>query len=97
MGTLDDATIDRHLAELDDGWSREGDALTRTIKLGSFRAAIDLIVAIADEADAADHHPELTNVYDRVTIRLWSHDVGGITDRDVALARAIDGVVPEGL
>jgi 4a-hydroxytetrahydrobiopterin dehydratase len=89
MDTLDTATIDRHLAELD-GWERNGDALVRTVECGGFRAAIDLIVRIADEAEAANHHPELRNVYATVDLRLTSHDAGGITERDVALARAID-------
>jgi 4a-hydroxytetrahydrobiopterin dehydratase len=93
MDTLDDATIDRDLAELDD-WRRDGDAITRTVELDGFRAAIDLIVAIADEAERADHHPELTNVYATVTVRLTSHDAGGVTGRDLALARAIDPLVP---
>lgn len=89
MDTLDDTTIDRHLSDLP-GWERDGDALQRTVECEGFRAAIDLINRIADEADAADHHPELTNVYATVGIRLTSHDAGGITERDVALARAID-------
>lgn len=92
MDTLDDTTIDQHLTELD-GWERDGDALQRTVECDGFRAAIDLINRIADEADAADHHPELTNVYATLRIRLTSHDAGGITERDVALARAIDGLV----
>ncbi len=92
MDTSDDATIDRHLADLD-GWERDGDALTRTVQLDGFRAAIDLIVAIADEAERADHHPELTNVYSTVTIRLTSHDAGGVTSRDLELARAIDALL----
>jgi 4a-hydroxytetrahydrobiopterin dehydratase len=93
MDLLDDATIDRDLTDLD-GWRRDGDAITRTVELEGFRAAIDLIVAIADEAERADHHPELTNVYATVTIRLTSHDAGGVTERDLALARAIDPLVP---
>lgn len=92
MSKLDDAAITRHLDDLE-GWERDGDALTRTVEADGFRAAIDLIVAIADEAEAADHHPELTNVYATVGIRLTSHDAGGITERDVALARAIDGLL----
>lgn len=93
MDTLDDPTLDRHLAELD-GWSRDGDAIARTVDCGDFRAAIAFINAIADEAERADHHPELTNVYATVGIRLTSHDAGGVTERDVALARAIDPLVP---
>lgn len=94
MSTLDDATIDHHLTELE-GWRRDDDAIVRTVELDGFREAIALINDIADEADAAGHHPELTNVYATVTIRLTSHDVGGITERDVSLARAIDAKIAE--
>ena len=92
MDLLDDATIERALADLD-GWERDGDALMRTLRFPSFLDAIAFIVRVADVAEAADHHPELTNVYWNVIIRLTTHDAGGVTDRDVDLARAIDAVV----
>lgn len=94
MTLLDPAAVDAALAGLD-GWRREGDALVRDLRFPSFMAAIRFIVRVADLAEAADHHPELSNVYWNVGIRLTTHDAGGITDRDVALARAIDGVVAE--
>jgi 4a-hydroxytetrahydrobiopterin dehydratase len=92
VGRLEDDEVERVLGALD-GWHREGDALVRELTFPSFREAIDFIVRVADLAEEVDHHPELTNVYDRVTVRLSSHDVGAITDRDADLARAIDGVV----
>lgn len=91
MDPLDDPTIDRELASLD-GWQRDGDAIVRELRFDGFREAIDFINRVADLADAADHHPELTNVYSQVTVRLTTHDAGGITRKDVDLARAIDGV-----
>ncbi len=94
MTLLDPAAVDAALAGLD-GWRREGDALVRDLRFPSFMAAIRFIVRVADLAEAADHHPELSNVYWNVGIRLTTHDAGGITDRDLALARAIDGVVAE--
>lgn len=94
MTLLDPAAVDAALAGLDD-WRREGDALVRDLRFPSFMAAIRFIVRVADLAEAADHHPELSNVYWNVGIRLTTHDAGGITDCDVALARAIDGVVAE--
>lgn len=93
MDTLDDATIDRHLQDLP-GWSRDGDALVKEVRLAGFREAIDLIVAVADAAERADHHPELTNVYATVGFRLSSHDAGGVTERDVTLAVAIEELLP---
>jgi 4a-hydroxytetrahydrobiopterin dehydratase len=92
VALADDTTVERALATLD-GWSRDGDALVRHLEFPGFREAIDFIVRVADLAEAADHHPELSNVYSRVTVRLTSHDAGGITQRDLDLARAIDGVV----
>jgi 4a-hydroxytetrahydrobiopterin dehydratase len=94
MDILDEATIDDELQALD-GWQRDGDAIVRQLRLPTFRAAIGLIVRIADLADAADHHPELTNVYWNLGIRLTTHDAGGVTRLDLELARAIDAVVAE--
>lgn len=94
MTLLDDAAVDAALVGLE-GWRRDGDALVRDLRFPSFMAAIRFIDRVAVLAEAADHHPELTNVHWNVGIRLTTHDEGGITDRDVALARAIDGVVTE--
>lgn len=89
---LDDTEIRAALDALD-GWSRDGDQLVRTFSFDGFREAIAFIVRLADAADAANHHPEIVNVYSSVTVRLTSHDVGGITRRDVHLAHAIEAVV----
>ncbi len=95
MTILEDAAVDAALAGLD-GWRRDGRAIVRDLRFPSFMAAIRFIVRVADLAEAADHHPELSNVYWNVVVRLTTHDAGGVTDRDLALARAIDGVVAEG-
>jgi 4a-hydroxytetrahydrobiopterin dehydratase len=92
MRTLDDTTIELALQTLE-GWRRDGDAIVRQLRFDSFREAIDFIVRVADAADAADHHPELTNVYWNVGVRLTTHDAGGVTQRDLDLAGAIDAVV----
>jgi len=92
MGLLDAAEIDHALQDLDD-WRREGDALCRDLRFPSFMDAIRFIDRVAVVAEYADHHPELSNVYWNVGIRLTTHDAGGITELDVELARAIDGVV----
>jgi 4a-hydroxytetrahydrobiopterin dehydratase len=91
MSTLDESTIREELASLD-GWELEGDTIRRELRFDGFREAIDFIVRVADEADAADHHPELTNVYSRVTVALTTHDAGGVTQKDLDLARRIDAV-----
>lgn len=92
MDILDIDTIDRALADLD-GWRREGDAIMRDLRFPSFMDAIRFIDRVAVVAEEADHHPELTNVYWNVGVRLTTHDAGGVTTRDIDLARAIDAVV----
>jgi len=92
MDLLDDTTIDAALLHLD-GWRRDGDAIVRELRFDSFRSAIAFIVRVADVADAADHHPELTNVYWNVVVRLSTHEAGGITLLDLDLAAEIDAVV----
>lgn len=90
MPSLDDHAIDAALRELPD-WSREGDVLVRVVKRKDWRDAISLVDAVAAEADRRDHHPDLcVTGYRTVTFRLTSHDAGGITRRDLDLARAID-------
>ncbi|MGH2586006.1 MAG: 4a-hydroxytetrahydrobiopterin dehydratase [Dehalococcoidia bacterium] len=88
---LNDAAIDEGLRSLN-GWTRDGDTIRRDLTFGSFREAISFIVRIAFEAEQRDHHPDLANVYNRVTIRLSTHDAGGITEKDFDLARAIDRI-----
>jgi len=92
MDILDDTTIDAALSGLE-GWRRDGDAILRDLRFPTFMDAIRFIDRVAVVAEAADHHPELTNVYWNVGIRLTTHDAGGVTERDLALARAIDAVV----
>ena len=75
------------------GWSDERDALAREFKFGSFREAMSFMVRISFEAEAMDHHPDWTNVYNRVAIRLNTHDAGGkVTAKDVALAKKIQAI-----
>jgi 4a-hydroxytetrahydrobiopterin dehydratase len=92
MENLDTHQITTALADLD-GWELGDGAIRRELRFGSFRDAIAFINRVADLADEAGHHPELTNVYSRVTIVLTTHDTGGVTTKDLELARAIDGVV----
>lgn len=93
---LSDSEIREALDELP-GWALDagGDrsALHKTFRLGDFRSAMAFLVRIAFEAEQRDHHPEITNVYDRVTLALTTHDAGNrVTARDVALARAVEAL-----
>lgn len=89
MATLSAADLRTALETLD-GWHGDAGAISRTYKFASFGEAIAFMVQAALAAEKADHHPEWTNVYDRVDVRLTTHDAGGVTTRDVALARAMD-------
>lgn len=70
------------------GWEHEGEALVRTFQFADFRAALAFMVRAGFEAEAMNHHPEWTNVYHRVAVRLTTHDAGHrVTAKDVELAR----------
>ncbi len=81
------------LAELS-GWSEVNgrDAIQRTLTFSDFNEAFGFMARVAIKADQADHHPEWFNVYNRVEITLSTHDADGLSARDVALARFIDGI-----
>ncbi len=75
------------------GWGFKRDALVKEFKFGSFREALSFMVRVGFEAEALDHHPEWTNVYNRVAIRLNTHSAGGkVTALDVALAGKIEAI-----
>jgi 4a-hydroxytetrahydrobiopterin dehydratase len=69
------------------------DAIERRLKFADFNAAFGFMSRVALMAEKLDHHPEWRNVYDRVEIVLTTHDAGGLSARDVALARFIDAIV----
>jgi 4a-hydroxytetrahydrobiopterin dehydratase len=72
-----------------DDWRVVSDAAWAYFKTGSFRAGVALVDVIGDLADAANHHPDIDLRYPRVVVRLVTHDVGGLSSRDVELARQI--------
>ncbi|PJJ57774.1 4a-hydroxytetrahydrobiopterin dehydratase [Mumia flava] len=72
-----------------DGWAFLVGGLQTRIETGSFAAGLALVDAIGAEAERAQHHPDVDLRYPHVDVRLTSHDVGGVSDRDVAMARAI--------
>ena len=69
------------------------DAIVRTFLFGDFVEAFGFMTRVALLAEKADHHPEWSNVYNRVEVLLTTHDAGGLSARDVALAKAIDRIV----
>ena len=72
------------------GWTNDGRSLVRVFDRKTFDGSIAFVNAVAAEANRLDHHPDIAISWKTVTIRTWSHDVGAITDRDVALATAIN-------
>ena len=86
---LDEGEVRRRLAGLD-GWELRDGKLHRELRFASFAAAFGWMTEVALVAEKLDHHPDWSNVYDRVVVDLSSHDVGGISQRDFDLAAAID-------
>ncbi len=78
--------------DIPDGWTKssDGKALERSFRFQDFSEAFAFLTRIAMHAVKVDHHPEFTNVWNRVDFRLTTHSSGGITERDVALAEEID-------
>lgn len=89
---LTPADIKAGLVELS-GWTHEADGLEKTFNFGSFRESMSFMMRVAFEAEDLDHHPEWTNVYDRVSIRLTTHHSDNkVTAKDLELARRIERI-----
>lgn len=83
---LTPAEIEHALTHLP-GWTYEADAFAKTMVFANFREAMGFMLRAGFEADALDHHPEWTNVYDKVSIRLTTHSAGNkVTGKDAELA-----------
>lgn len=78
--------------DVPDGWALDesGKALVRSFTFKDFSEAFAFLTRVALHAEKVDHHPEFTSRWNRVDFRLTSHDSGGVTDRDIKLAQAID-------
>lgn len=94
VAELTEAERDEALSALPK-WSlaRNGKAMERTLEFGDFSEAWGFMSRVALLADAQDHHPEWSNVYNKVQITLTTHDAGGLSARDVTMAKAIDALV----
>ncbi len=95
MATLSDQEIAAALAELP-GWELEGGQITKQYRLDGFPGAVVFVVRMSYAAEAADHHPDLDIRYDKVRVTLSTHSEGGVTAKDVDLARTIEGLAPDG-
>ena len=93
MDLLDDDTITTGLQGL--RWQREGDALVRVMERRNFGEAMELVNGVAQLAEGANHHPDIHISWNTVTLRLTTHSAGGITQNDLDMAAAIDGLAPD--
>ncbi len=94
VAKLDDAARAALLAAHPDWAMEDGrDAITRTFRFADFSQAFAFMTRVALLAEAQDHHPEWSNVYNRVTIALTTHDADGLSERDARMAAAIDALV----
>jgi 4a-hydroxytetrahydrobiopterin dehydratase len=87
---VDDALEEQHLH-----WSREGDVLVTTVTLHDFAAALSFVNTVGAAAEAANHHPDIDIRWNKVRLSLTTHDSGGLTLLDLALAGAIDRMRPD--
>ena len=92
MAKLTEPEIAAALAGLA-GLEREGDAIVKRFTFGAFADGVRFVDRVAAAADAADHHPDIDISWTTVTMRLSTHSAGGLTRRDVALAKVIDTLV----
>jgi 4a-hydroxytetrahydrobiopterin dehydratase len=86
---LDAGAVDAALAWMP-AWRRDGQRIVASYRCAGFAGAIELVVAVAALAEAADHHPDIDIRWDTVNLSLATHESGGITRRDLDLAAAID-------
>ena len=94
IAALSLAATERLMAELTEWTLREdGKAIARSFKFDDFNAAFGFMTRVALYADKHDHHPEWSNVYNKVEITLTTHDADGLSERDAAMARAIGAML----
>lgn len=76
-------------------WELEGDRIARKFRFPTFNGSIEFVNQIAHQAEAMDHHPDILVEYNQVTLRLSTHDAGGLSERDFRFAQAVDRVKPK--
>ena len=92
MKKLNEAEINEALEELE-GWEFKDDAIHTSLEFVDFKEAFSVMVRIAFEAEGQQHHPEWTNVFNELSISLSTHEAGGVTDKDIKMARTIEGII----
>jgi len=92
MAVLTDEQVDAALPELN-GWERSEGALRRSVEFPGFLDGIDAVRRVGEHAESVDHHPDIDIRWRTVTFALVTHSEGGITDKDLQMARDIDGIL----
>ncbi len=95
MATLSGEEIATALERLP-GWESTGGRIAKQYRFDRFPDAVAFVVRISYEAEAADHHPDLDIRYNKLAVALSTHSEGGVTAKDVDLARTIEGLAPGG-
>ncbi len=93
MSILTNEEITARLQEINEWEFIEGKYLYSVLQFNTFKDAFSMMTRIAFEAEQLNHHPEWTNVYNMIYIKLSTHDAGGVTEKDFELAKIIDGLV----
>ena len=92
MKKLDQDQIVEKLNSINKIWKQDGDAIAAAFQFKNFIEAFSFMTQVAFEAEKMDHHPDWQNVYNKVVIKLSTHDAGGLTDLDFKLAKKIDEI-----
>lgn len=92
MALLEEAEIERRLAELD-GWERDGEAIAKTFERGDFVGSVEFIRRVVEPAEEMNHHPDLSVSWNKVRVSITNHSAGGLTANDFELANRIDALV----
>ena len=92
MDKLSEKDIQKKLEKLPN-WEFLENALETTLEFATFRDCFSIMTRIAFEVEAQNHHPEWFNVYNKLSIRLSTHDAGGVTEKDFKLAHTIEGII----
>jgi 4a-hydroxytetrahydrobiopterin dehydratase len=91
MALLSDSDIEQRLGQLD-GWTRDGDAITKTFENGDFVGSVKFVDALVEPAEGMGHHPDLELSWDKVKVKITNHAEGGLTENDFELAGKIDAL-----
>jgi 4a-hydroxytetrahydrobiopterin dehydratase len=91
MTLLSDSEIEEKLGEAD-GWSRDGDAITKTFENGDFVGSVKFVDSLVGPAEDMGHHPDLELSWDKVKVSITNHAEGGLTANDFELAKRIDAL-----